>query len=76
MKKVILDFDKETFKATECKYIVDGEEVFDDCTGSFVVYKSRGNYYGCSVDFDDNDLPEEWEEVKEEVISQINIEFR
>lgn len=81
MKKVILDFDTFKFRAIDAEYKVEdvpGQPytVTDDCIGSFVVYNANGNYFGCTVDFDDIELPLDWEEIEEEVISQINLEYR
>lgn len=81
MTKVELNWDNNTFRALDVDYIVEDEPgkpytISDDCTGTFNPRVANGNYYGCTVEFDDNDLPENWEKIEQEVISQVMLEYR
>jgi len=71
MTRVELNWDNNTFKAFDVDYIVQDNHfrpytISDDCTGTFNPRVANGNYYGCTVEFDDNDLPEDWEKIEEE----------
>lgn len=81
MTKVELNWDNNTFKAIDAEYEIDRHTeapytVTADCTGTFNPRVAKGNYFGCTVEFDDNDLPTDWEKIEEEVISQVILEYR
>ena len=81
MTEVLLNWDNNTFVAPNAAYVVEDEPgkpytIESECYGTFRVYTARGVYFGNSVEFDENDLPTDWEEIQEEVKSQIELEYR
>lgn len=77
---VEINFEEKTFTAYNATYrTVDEEKIYDNPTGTFYVTPNPRSLIGglnVIVEWDDNDLPLELEEIEQEVYIQVIGEYR